>query len=149
MRAAPRFSLDENVSERVLPALHRFGLDVVTTTQLGLKGATDPRQLLVATQLGRVLVTHNGADFRMLHETLGRWAEAWDVGHLVRHAGILIIVQESRMQATTMAAIVDRLAREDEAITNRLFAWNRRQGLIEETLGWATHESGIDAPHTR
>lgn len=147
MTALPRFPLDENVSEQVLPALDGYGLDVVSTTQLGLKGATDPRQLLAATQLGRVVVTHNGSDFRMLHEALGLWAERWGLRDAVRHAGILVIDQASGMKAAAMADVINnQLARHGEPVTNRLFAWNRRQGLVEEPPRAPTADgSGTDA----
>lgn len=132
MRSVPRFSPDENVTEQVLPALDADGLDVVSTTQLGPKGATDPQQLLAATGSGRVLVAHNASDFPMVHEASALWAERWGLRDAVRRASILIIMQPSGMKANAMADVINDFARLGEPPTNRLFARNRRQGLVEE-----------------
>jgi predicted nuclease of predicted toxin-antitoxin system len=47
------------------------GIDVSTTVEERLTGATDEQQLAFATGQGRVLVTHD-ADFLRLHEELIR-----------------------------------------------------------------------------
>jgi hypothetical protein len=130
----PDFYLDENVSDRLVPALHDLGYDAVTTTQLGTKGATDPQQLLTATRLGRVVVTHNSRDFRMLHEALRLWAELWNLVGVTRHAGILMIEAESGMKAAAMARVLVALAQAEADFTDRLFAWNGRTGWQE--IGW-------------
>lgn len=126
-----RVSLDENVSERLVPPLRMLGHHPAATTEQGLKGATDPQQLMAATRLGRVFVTHNGRDFRMLHEALTLWAARWGLRDAVLHAGILIIVPKKGMTVAAMAQIIDELANREADLASRLFVWNEREGLIE------------------
>jgi len=123
--------LDENVSGHVIPALGDLGHDAVSTSQLGNKGATDPTQLLAAKRLGRVLITHNTRDFRLLHETLRLWSEEWGVPDAERHAGIIAITPTRGMGVSTMAAIIDGLLQSQPSLKNRLFARNRRLGSHE------------------
>lgn len=112
----PPLSTDENITEG-----------------LGRQGATDP-QLLFAAQSERVLITHNSADFGMLHEALALWAREWGVSDQMRHAGVLIIDQASTPggdpRIRLMLALVRELLRQVRLV-NRLFAWNPRQGLHE------------------
>lgn len=129
-----RFYLDENMAEGLGVALRNVGFDAVTTAEVGRKGATDPRQLLFATETARVLITHNNADFRMLHEALTLWAERWLALDRLRHRGILIIEQgaprRGGLSVPTMVAIVRSLPLA-ESLDNRIFAWNDRLGLHE------------------
>jgi hypothetical protein len=122
------------MAEGLGSALRELGLDAVTTAEAGRKGATDPRQLLFATEAERILITHNNADCRMLHEALALWAVWWNALDRVRHSGILIIEQgaprRGGLGVPTMIAIVRALPA-GESMTNRLFAWNDRRGLHE------------------
>lgn len=59
------FYLDENVPVAVARQLRVRGIDVVTVRDLGLLGATDEIHLAQATQLNRVLCTHD-ADYLQL-----------------------------------------------------------------------------------
>jgi predicted nuclease of predicted toxin-antitoxin system len=61
-----RFHLDEHCSHAIASGLRLRGIDVTTTTDLGLIGPTDKAQLAEATRQDRVLVTHD-ADFIVLH----------------------------------------------------------------------------------
>lgn len=71
-----RFHLDEHVPTAVARALTKHGVDVTTTSDLDLIGASDRVQLTMARQDGRVFFTQD-ADFLRLH------AEG------VEHAGIV------------------------------------------------------------
>lgn len=57
-----RFHLDEQVDPDVARALRRYGIDVTTTVEAGLRTQNDTAQLVFVRQQGRVLVTHD-ADF--------------------------------------------------------------------------------------
>lgn len=131
----PGIYLDENVADGLGAALRARGLDLLTTTEAERKGATDPQQLLFALDTDRLLVTHNNADFRMLHEALVIWAGRWGVLDRVRHRGILIIDQgkprRGGLSILTMVGIVEALATE-LPLDNRLFVWNDRLGLRED-----------------
>lgn len=61
-----RFHLDESVSNAVAVGLRRYGIDVTTTSEVGLIGATDQEQIAFAISENRILVTHDD-DFVILH----------------------------------------------------------------------------------
>jgi len=80
-----RLFLDEDVPEAVAVSLKLRGYDVVTTRQAGRRGLTDAQQLDFAHSQGRLLFTHNVADFTKLHvEFLRKGKE---------HSGILLARQ--------------------------------------------------------
>jgi len=60
-----RFHLDEQVDIAVARALRRYGVDVITTVEAGLRTASDEEQLAYARREQRVLFTHD-ADFLRL-----------------------------------------------------------------------------------
>ncbi len=86
-----RFHFDQNVARDIAEGLREHGHDVMTTNEAGLLDADDDIHLLAAADADRILVTHNGRDFRLLHHAWVRWARAWGVSRA--HAGILIIPQ--------------------------------------------------------
>jgi hypothetical protein len=59
--------LDEHVPNAVAQALRRRGIDVVTTVEVGLRGAADAEQLGRAHADARILVTQD-EDFLTLHQ---------------------------------------------------------------------------------
>jgi hypothetical protein len=61
-----RYHLDEHVDRAVAEGLHRRGINVTTTVEAALTGATDEQQLAFATANGRVCVTRD-PDFLVLH----------------------------------------------------------------------------------
>ena len=61
-----RFYTDENVSKAVINGLRRRGVDVVSTPDAGMLGATDERHLALARRLGRVIFTQDD-DFLSLN----------------------------------------------------------------------------------
>ena len=63
-----RFHQDEHVAHAVADGLRRLGVDVTTTTDAGLVGASDLQQLAFAVATGRVLFTED-RDFLALAAT--------------------------------------------------------------------------------
>jgi hypothetical protein len=61
-----RFHLDEHISAQIAAGLRRRNIDVTTTADVGLLGATDIEHLEFAASSGRVLVTQDD-DFLRLH----------------------------------------------------------------------------------
>jgi predicted nuclease of predicted toxin-antitoxin system len=61
-----RFHLDEHISAQVAAGLRRRNIDVTTTGDTGLIGATDLAHIEFAASSGRVLVTQDD-DFLRLH----------------------------------------------------------------------------------
>ena len=77
-----RFHLDEHISSQVAAGLRRRNVDVTTTADAGLIGATDLAHIEFAASSGRVLVTQDD-DFLRLHSSG------------VAHAGIAYCQQQS------------------------------------------------------
>ena len=61
-----RFHLDENVRNAVANGLRLRGIDVTTTNDAGLIGATDEEHLAFALSENRVVITHDD-DYLKLH----------------------------------------------------------------------------------
>jgi uncharacterized protein with PIN domain len=59
MTDAIRFHLDESVDAAIALGLRRRGVDVTTTEQVGLKSASDEKQLEFALTEQRVIFTHD------------------------------------------------------------------------------------------
>jgi hypothetical protein len=62
-----RFHLDEQVERAVAEGLRRRKIDVTTTPEVGLLGATDPEQLAFAISQKRVMFTQDD-DFLAIHQ---------------------------------------------------------------------------------
>jgi predicted nuclease of predicted toxin-antitoxin system len=60
-----RFHLDEHVDPDIARALRRYGIDVTTTVEAGLRTQNDAAQLAFIRHERRVIVTHD-ADFLRL-----------------------------------------------------------------------------------
>lgn len=87
-----RFQFDEQFPVAVVTGLRRRGIDVMTTVEAGLLGASDIEQLAHAYSDGRVMVTHD-SDFLDLHYQ----------GH--PHAGIAYCEQSLR----SIGGLIDAL----------------------------------------
>jgi predicted nuclease of predicted toxin-antitoxin system len=77
-----RFHLDEHISAHIAAGLRRRNIDVTTTADAGLIGATDMAHFEFASSSGRVLVTQDD-DFLRLH------------AQRVAHTGIAYCQQQS------------------------------------------------------
>jgi hypothetical protein len=63
MTGPVRLLLDENMDRRLVPVLHRQGVDVRELRDIGLLGADDTAVLQAAFAQGRVLVTRDCSDY--------------------------------------------------------------------------------------
>ena len=88
-----RFHLDEHVHPALARGLRQRGIDVSTTIEAGLRGATDQAHLTYAWRERRVIVTHDD-DFLRWHS------------RGIPHAGIAYCHPEKR----TIGQLVERLA---------------------------------------
>jgi predicted nuclease of predicted toxin-antitoxin system len=95
-----RFHLDEQVDPDVARALRRYGIDVTTTVEAGLRTSDDAAHLSFILREGRVVVTHD-ADFL-------RYA-----GQTDHHPGIVF----TRMGARTLGEIIRGLTLIYEVLT--------------------------------
>src|SRR5206468_32193 len=80
--------LDEGtIDAALIGLLRRDGHDVETTDEVGMRGESDPVQLVHAITEQRVLLTHNHDDFEDLHDLV-----IISGGH---HLGILIVRRDT------------------------------------------------------
>jgi hypothetical protein len=109
-----RIQLDEDCQSRALAAaLRQYGVDAITTNQLGIRGIDDDAQLVAALGAGRVLVTNNMRDFVHLHQ---HWVAEGRI-----HAGIIVFPQQELSIGETVrriARLIYRLSAEE--MRNRL-----------------------------
>lgn len=102
-----------------------LGHEVVTTQELGQTAATDAEQLVTATGLGRILVTHNGKDYRTL-------CQAWHVWRRLRqldpadHAGVVATPQQTLLSCEEAARHIDRLLVRQQDIRSQLWYFDLR-----------------------
>jgi predicted nuclease of predicted toxin-antitoxin system len=86
-----RFHLDEHVNHAIARALASRGIDVTTTANVGLLGASDEEHLELARREERICMTHD-ADFLAIaaqsveHAGIAYCAPSTrSVGHIVRY----------------------------------------------------------------
>jgi predicted nuclease of predicted toxin-antitoxin system len=87
------FHLDENCTKAIATGLRRQGIDVTTTPEAGLLGATDEEQAAYAMSLGRVIVTQDRDFLRV--DAAG-----------IPHAGIAYCEKDTR----SIGEMIDALA---------------------------------------
>lgn len=128
-----RLYLDHNVSHGVVAPLGRAGHDVMTSRAFSAERLPDDAQLLAAVRMGRVLVTHNRADFRMLHDAWVTWPAAFGLAP-PPHPGILILDSgPPSVLAAEVAAFLEASSAAD--LGNALFWWRRRDGWRQPGAG--------------
>jgi predicted nuclease of predicted toxin-antitoxin system len=94
MSDAIRFHGDENLPFAILAGLRRRGIDVTSTPETGLMGATDEEQLAFANEQWRMIITQD-TDFLRLHAE-GR-----------EHPGIAFYQQGGRAIGPVLAALLE------------------------------------------
>lgn len=104
----PKLLADENVARQKVERLRELGFDIVSLADLGLAGlrVPDARVLQTAVAQGRVVLTHNGKDFKRLHQISPA------------HAGILILPDDARHHI--IADMVAETLREEADWSRRL-----------------------------
>jgi hypothetical protein len=128
------FQLDHNVSARLRHLLRAAGHDVADAREQGLTRAPDDAVLLEAAEAGRLLVTHNRADFLLLHRAWRRWSAAWAVMPPPTHAGILILPQPPASTPSSQAAAIEAILTGGAApLTTSLWRWVADGRWVEET----------------
>jgi predicted nuclease of predicted toxin-antitoxin system len=115
--------LDHDVAIRLAPLLTRAGHSVRTTRDEGLETARDPRQLLFATRHGRIIISHNKKDFRLLHDAWQAWGAEW--GTWRRHHGILIL---DHGDVEILAVAVHQILSRGVQTVNQMYEWGHTSG---------------------
>lgn len=97
-----RFYVDEHIASSVVEGLRRRDIDVMTTYEARMRGATDEQQLFYAGEQQRVLVTKDD-DFLRLH--------AEDV----QHYGIVFVPTQATIGALVQGLmLISRVLDADE-----------------------------------
>ena len=115
---------DHNVAVGIAHLLRAEGHNVVTARDLGLDHARDDEHLLVAAQQARIFISHNRADFELLHHAWHHWSRAWGV--TVPHAGILIMPQT--LPPFRLAQEVNAIQKTGVSFVNALYEWRSSSG---------------------
>jgi hypothetical protein len=95
-----RFHLDEHVAHAVANGLQRLGIDVTSTTNAGLLGASDADQIAYALAQGRVIFTEDDdllamAAAGVMHAGLSYChQDTRSLGHIVRSLELICEVYE-------------------------------------------------------
>ncbi len=98
--AAVSFYTDEHLPSAVVKGLRERGVDVLTATEAGLRGASDETHLAHARAANRVLVSHD-VDFLRLHAAGAEHAgiaygpQDLPVGDIIRGLMLIVHVLES------------------------------------------------------
>lgn len=122
-----RLYLDENTTVRLIEPFSTLGHDTVSANYLGHKGRAGAEQLLIATNLGRVLVAYDRDDFMLLHEAWIVWSRALGVPRT--HAGIIVQHPDRNLTVSDVAqAVDDGLSTESAPMVNRIFGWRSHRG---------------------
>ena len=87
-----RFHLDENCAGAIAVGLRRLGIDVTTTPEVGLLGASDPDHVTFAQASGRVIFTQDG-DFLGIQNSG------------IAHPGIVYCPKDGRTLGQVIAAL--------------------------------------------
>ncbi|MBI3976837.1 MAG: DUF5615 family PIN-like protein [Chloroflexi bacterium] len=119
------FLADENVSHDIVRLLIASGHTAATAREQRLTKAADDQVLLFATERGSILLTHDVADFQLLHDAWLRWTRAWGV--LRQHACILTVQHHDVPDAEVVQAI-ESLLNQGLPLPNELYRWRRVGG---------------------
>jgi hypothetical protein len=127
---APPVCLDECTELDLIPLLAARGYDVVSIITVGYRAMPDPLVLKRATDLGRVLVTHNVHGFRLIDEVYRLEGRS--------HAGIIGVPQLRGAPFTRLelrvAMMLEWVGTQPHA--GRLFQWGDLQRLLDRGFGF-------------
>lgn len=126
------YFLDADVGDGLADLLAPKGHPTVTTKQASRLNAFDDEQLLIATDLGRLLITHDKDDFLLLHRAWRSFARRWGV-QPEAHAEIIVVPQRREVPYIRTAAEIDTLIRGEKDLRGRFFRLDRRWGWSEES----------------
>jgi hypothetical protein len=135
-----RLYFDHNFTRHVAPILWAEGHDLLFTRDPGTARLTDDAHLLASVRAGRVLITHDRHDFKMLHDAWVTWPAAFGM-RLPPHLGVLVL--DSASPETLAQVIADFLDGTDPAdLPDAIFWWHRHDGWRRSIDGsqWEPHE---------
>jgi Domain of unknown function (DUF5615) len=127
-------NLDADLDPTFGPLFSTAGHDVLATRQAGRLRAYDEEQLAFAAGLGRVVLTHNRADFLVLQRAWRHWSDIGDVEPEPSHAGILALPQPQHagLSIEQMVVEIDAFLGSGVPLTNLSYEWDTRRGRIQK-----------------
>lgn len=125
-----RFLLDADVNPDLAFLLRPNGHDVLLTNEASRHNATDDEQLLLATDLGCILITHDKTDYLLLVRLWRRLAERWGVSP-EPHASILVLPQSKVVPYQRSASEVDMILASRDDLSGRILRFDTRWGWEE------------------
>lgn len=125
------FYFDNDVADDLAELLRVRNHDVLTTREHGQSRATDDQQLLTATELGRILVSHNARDFILVHHAWRLWPRAFGVAWS-QHPGIVVLPQPPTLSVDRAAIELDKFVRSGRRIGNALYHYRVTGGWRRE-----------------
>jgi hypothetical protein len=114
--------LDECVNHRLARILQERGIDATTAAEARTLGYDDESQLLVATRLGRIILTHNQRHFQQLHSRF--------VADGRSHAGVMLIPNGPLALVSLRAAMLFAWIETWRTVENRLIRWHDLQAEL-------------------
>jgi hypothetical protein len=119
---------DEDLQYDLGAAFRSEGNDAETVKDHRTFGWSDARQLFLAVDLGRTMITSNKKDFILLHEALALWHRRWAVSQPLRHHGIIIVPP---MDIADIVSIVIDFTAGRNSLDNQCFLYDKRTGWKE------------------
>lgn len=126
--------LDEGLSVQTDRRLVTLGNEVVDARSVVRDGTSDHLHLLIATQSGRILITHNRTDFELLHFAWQDWFSSLGPTPRPMHGGIVIVPQPPLVAAQDAAELIHSFVNDlvRAPLANRLFVWGTASGWTEQ-----------------
>jgi hypothetical protein len=121
------FYVDNDVSLRLGPLLGQCGHLVTYTLSRGAMRAGDEQQLLTALDLQANLITHNYADFVLLHRAWHLWTARWKITE--PHPAIFVLLQGHEWYLSQQ---IEALLLAGEPSVNRLYRYRASVGWVDE-----------------
>ncbi len=123
------FYFDEDVDADLAKLLTVRGHTTLTTKQANRLSAKDDEQLVTATDLGRVLITHDVGDYRLLCRVWRRLAQRWGI-QADDHAGILVLPQKEVIPYYRTASEIHNLVSGATVVWGEFFFYHRSWGWV-------------------
>jgi hypothetical protein len=139
-----RLYFDHNVSRHVGPFLLTTGHDLLFTRDPGSAQLTDDAHLLSSVRADRVLITHDRADFKMLHNAWLTWPAAFGMA-LPAHPGILVL-DSAPPQVLAGALSAFLASTPPERLRNVILWWHRHDGWRQPSVQgrWERYQPGAE-----
>jgi predicted nuclease of predicted toxin-antitoxin system len=121
--------LDADIDAALVSLFEARGHSVQSTAQVSRLNATDIEQLLIATDLGRLLITHDKDDYLLRCRLWRALALRWGVSSET-HAGVIIVPQAKQLPLPRIVSEIDGLIRSEPSLWGRVFRFDLKWGWM-------------------